>query len=60
MSNRAVKPHVVLDFRCDQCGKKLDCVVVARDGTQHKIAKAFHEECWKTQQTTQQPKTGVN
>lgn len=56
MSNKAAKPFVVLDFVCDLCGKKIDHVVIARDGTQRRIAKTFHRNCWELQQS----KTGDN
>lgn len=41
------RPLIVLDFKCDHCGEKLDAIVVARVGTPAKIAKSYHDACWQ-------------
>lgn len=46
-NGKALKPMVVLDFKCDYCGEKLDAVVMAIAGTERRIAKAYHNECWE-------------
>jgi len=58
MSNRAPKPLVVLDFRCNLCGFKLDAVIVAKSTVPKQIVKSYHEACWKRQTAT--TKTGAN
>jgi hypothetical protein len=51
MSNKGAKPWVVLDFRCDACGGKLDTIIIAKAGTEKRIGKCYHEDCWQTQAT---------
>lgn len=41
------KPMLVIDFLCDHCGEKIRAVIVARMGTQKKIARSYHAECWE-------------
>jgi len=50
MSQSKAKPFraaLVLDFRCDGCGQKLDCILVAQAGVPRKIAKSFCFSCWE-------------
>jgi hypothetical protein len=65
MSQAKIKPlsaALVLDFRCDGCGKKLDCIIVAHPKVVKQIAKSFCESCWE--KSTLAPQTsrlvGVN
>lgn len=52
---------IVIDFTCDHCGEKLDAVVIARIGTPKKIAKTYHDYCWRTHINLQmQDKAGAN
>lgn len=45
---KKVKPLAVLEFHCDGCRAKINCVLIVEQGVIPRIAKSFCEGCWST------------